>query len=69
MRFDITLAVEVDRVSGRFVTRDDIEAALIEAVEQANPSSIDVDESEYEVTDWAVAVEAPAPRKRKGAVK
>lgn len=65
MRFDITVTVEVERVSGKFVSRDDIENELIDAVEQADPSSIDVDESEYEVTDWAVTVAAPPRKTRK----
>lgn len=58
MRIEVTVSVEVERVQGKFAPKDDIEAAVIEAIEGANPdtiSGVGADgDSEYQVTDWVV---------------
>ena len=58
MKFEFTVSVEVERVQGKFAGKDEIEEAIQEALDDANPSTIggvgaDGD-SEYEVTDWSV---------------
>jgi hypothetical protein len=58
MRFEIKVSVEVERLEGKFVSRDEIEEQIFEVLYSANPSSFDnlgVDSaSSYEVTDWTV---------------
>jgi len=58
MRLTFTVEVEVERVQGKFASRDEISEQLLEAVEGADPGSVDgvgVDgDSEYEVTSWEV---------------
>lgn len=57
-KFTFTVEVEVERVSGKFASRDDMENELITWLNDANESTlsgIGPDyESEYEVTDWEV---------------
>jgi len=58
MEFILQVRVEVERVSGKFASRDEIEEKLISVLEQADPGSIggvgaDGD-SEYEVSIWEV---------------
>ena len=53
--FTYTVTVEVAHVEGKFVSRDDVAAELADAIEQADPGNISVDESEYEVVEWGVA--------------
>jgi len=59
MKFVFTVEVEVERVQGKFAGRDEISEQLLEAVEGADPGSVDgvgVDgDSEYEVTSWEVS--------------
>jgi hypothetical protein len=52
MMIELTVQVQVERVQGKFLSRDAIAEDLIEAINGANPDSIAIDESEYEVTDW-----------------
>jgi hypothetical protein len=51
----LTVTVTVERTTGRFVSKDSIAEALRTEIEAANPGSIDVDESEYEVTGFEVS--------------
>jgi len=59
MKFTFTVEVEVERIQGKFATRDEIEATIQEWLEGANEGSVDGvgadGESEYEVADWAVS--------------
>lgn len=66
-----TVTVEVERVTGKFASRVEIQEALVEAIEQgaydAALDGIGADgESEYEVTA-AFVNEAASPAKKKGA--
>jgi hypothetical protein len=65
MRFVFTVAVEVERDEGKFAARDEVAEQIAEALEQADPSTIDGvgadGTSTYSVTDWVVE-EAPAPK-------
>jgi hypothetical protein len=51
-----TFAVEVtlEREQGKFVSREEMAEQLAEAIQDADPGSVDVDESTYNVTDWSV---------------
>ena len=59
MRLTFTVEVEVERVQGKFASRDEISEQLLEAVEGADPGSVDGvgadGDSEYEVTSWEVS--------------
>ena len=48
----IRIDIEVNKTQGKFVSKADIEEALV--AEISEPGSIYVDESEYEVTMWEV---------------
>lgn len=59
MRFVFTVEVEVERDSGKFASRDEIEQELHEAIDGADPEQIycvgaDGD-SVYSVTEWSVS--------------
>lgn len=62
MRFKIEVEVEVERVEGKFASRDEIEEQIVEAISDADPGTIDGvgadGDSSYEVVAWdAAAVE------------
>jgi len=63
MRFVFTVEVEVERVEGKFASRDEISEQIFEALQSADPSSIDGVGSEgtssYEVAGWEVTEEEP----------
>lgn len=52
--FTFTVEVTLDRSQGKFVSREDMAAELQEAIESADPGSVDIDESSYDVTGWDV---------------
>ena len=58
MRFTFTVEVEVERIEGKFASRDDIETELVALLDEANygeVSGIGADgASVYEITDWTV---------------
>lgn len=58
MLLKFTVEVEVERIQGKFASKDDIESELNQALYDANPSSISGlgadGTSEYEVTNWEV---------------
>lgn len=54
MQVIIQVSAEVERVSGPFASRDDIEAELISEVEGADPGSLQPGDNEYEVQMWEV---------------
>lgn len=53
-KFEFKVTVEVNRLEGKFVSRDDLEQELVSQLQDAAPSEIQVDESTYEVTGWEV---------------
>lgn len=67
MRFTFTVEVEVERVEGKFASRDEIADVIAEALGEANPENIDGigtdGGGEYEVTLWEVD---EAPQEKKG---
>lgn len=56
MAHTFTFAVEVtlERESGKFVSREDMASELETALQDADPGSVDVEETTYNVTDWSV---------------
>lgn len=59
MKFTFTVEVEVERVEGKFAPKDEIADQLRDAIEGANPGTVDgvgADGSTtYEVTDFSVS--------------
>lgn len=57
-KFTITVEVEVERLEGKFASRDEMAEAIIEAIDGANPydlSGLGADgDSTYDVTNWEV---------------
>lgn len=55
MKFLITLEVEVSREQGKFASRDEIEEKITEAINDANPSTLDTDnEATYTIDSWEI---------------
>ena len=56
--FTFTVTATVERESGKFVSRDEIQEQLQEALDGANPDSLSGlgadGDSEYVVSDWSV---------------
>jgi hypothetical protein len=60
MRFEMKVIVEVERLEGKFASRDELEQEIFNAISDANPSQIDNvgadGASSYEITSWEVEV-------------
>jgi hypothetical protein len=55
--FEFIVAADVDRIAGKFATREEMEQIISEALDSANPGDLECDEGgEYEITDWVVEV-------------
>lgn len=69
MRFTFTVEVEVERTEGKFASRDEVSEALVEAIESADPGSVDGvgadGTSTYEVVSFDVTEEPQAPVRRR----
>lgn len=67
MNFSFTVNASVERTEGKFESRETIEAELVEALDGANPSSIEGENGgTYEVQDWSVDA-SPGPTDKKKA--
>ena len=65
MDFSFIVNASVERTEGKFESRETIENALIEAIDEANPGDIEGENGgQYEVADWSVE---EAPRAGKAA--
>jgi hypothetical protein len=53
--FTFTVEVTLERESGKFVSRDEMADQLEQAIQDADPGTVDVDETTYNVIDWSVA--------------
>lgn len=62
MRFRFVVEVEVKHLQGKFVSRDEISDQIKEALDDVDPGSIYVDESEYEVCLWEAVDDTAAER-------
>lgn len=69
MKFRFEVFVEVERVQGKFASRDEVEDTIREMLEQANEGTVDGvgadGDTEYEINDWSVEV-SPIPKKKAG---
>lgn len=66
MMFTFIVEIEVERTSGKFASRDEIGAQLLDCLEQCDEGSWDGAEGgEYETLGWDVTEETRA--KKKGA--
>lgn len=55
MEFRFVVTVNIERVQGKFASRDEMEERLVEAIDGADPGSLEGDDGgEYEVADWNV---------------
>lgn len=55
MRFRFEIDVEIERITGKFATRDEMAEQIEEAIASANPDSLTGEnEGEYEVVLWEV---------------
>ena len=55
MKFKFEVVVEVERVQGKFATRDELAEQIVSALEDANTQTMQGDaEGEYEVLVWEV---------------
>jgi hypothetical protein len=52
--FTFTVEVTLERESGKFVSRDEMADQLEQAIQDADPGTVDVDETTYNVIDWSV---------------
>jgi hypothetical protein len=61
--FTFTIEVQVERDSGKFAGRDEIAEQLMEALESADPGTVDGigadGDSSYSVVDWSVSEDEP----------
>jgi hypothetical protein len=48
------VSVEVERESGKFISRADIVDEISNAIEDANPNEIEIEESTYNVVSWDI---------------
>lgn len=65
--FEFNVTITVERLQGKFAGNDELEEMLTEALDEANPSSLDTsNDAEYEVTDWEIT---PIPRSKKPRAK
>jgi len=60
VNIEVSVSVTLDKTEGRFASKDEIEAEVLQWLEDANGgevSGVGVDgTSTYEVTDWVVGV-------------
>jgi hypothetical protein len=57
MELAFEIRAQVERTSGPFASRDELEAQVLEALEQADPGSLEGDSGgEYDVDEWTVEV-------------
>ena len=57
MKITLKIEAEVERTTGKFISKSDIAEELKSEVENSDPGSVSIDDSEYEVTSWEVSVE------------
>jgi hypothetical protein len=63
MQFTFIVSVEVNRVEGKFATRNEIADQLIAAIEDGNPGSVFSDEmAEYSVDAWDISEQVKQPK-------
>ena len=70
MHFEFLVSVDAERIQGKFATKDEVQEAIQAMLDEANPGSLDGlgpdGSTEYEIADWSVDFQEPAPKKRRG---
>jgi hypothetical protein len=73
MRFTFTVEVEISRQQGKFATRDEMADQIREAIEGADPQSLQGEsDGEYNVDSWDVQEqeqEKRQPKRRRKTIK
>ena len=60
MKFTYTVEVEVERDEGKFASRDELSEQFLDAIESADPGSVEGDNGgQYSVIAWVVAETSP----------
>jgi hypothetical protein len=63
MLFEFTVTVEVERSEGKFAGRDELMEQILDALESANPNTLEGDNGgQYDVNTWDVVYQEPAPK-------
>jgi hypothetical protein len=56
MRFNFIVEVEVERIEGKFASRDELSDQIIGALEDADPGDLEGDNGgQYNIISWSVA--------------
>lgn len=56
MRVKFTVEVTLKKTGGgKFVSKEDVADAMLSDLTDANPQSVEVEDSTYEVEDWEVS--------------
>lgn len=59
MKLVFKLEVEVERIRGKFASREDLATAIIDEVDGQNPGSVTTDsDAEYDIVEWFISEEA-----------
>lgn len=61
--------VEVNRTSGKFVSGDAIDEAIVDVLEGSDPGDISPEDSEYDILSWEVATYDDGGKSSKSAKK
>jgi hypothetical protein len=74
MHFDFNVSLDIERITGKFVSKDEIADIIQEALDSViNDIDLqgigDSGESEYEVTDFGVERQEAAPKAKKSKTK
>lgn len=54
MAVELTVRVQLERQSGKFVSKDEAAEALIEEINSADSGELYIGDSVYTITDWEV---------------
>lgn len=58
MKFRIVVDVECSKQGGgKFASKDTVQQEIIEAVDNANPGDITIEDATYSVDEWSVSAE------------
>lgn len=54
-KITFTVEVNLQHNSGKFIAKDELADEILSSIEGADPGSIYIEDSEYEITDWNVS--------------
>lgn len=55
MRIKFTIDVELQKTTGKFMSKEDVAEEIREELEGTDPGTVEVDETEYEIIVWEVS--------------